>query len=269
MNRNDRLDPAFDPRIVDWLETDPDRAPGEVIDTILAALPSIPQRRAVLGRPWRFPLMPTTAKLAVTAMAIVAVGLVGFSLLKGPAVGPAASPPPTTSPSPATPPPLTERFDSALHGISVSYPAGWQTKPATEPWVHGALAFDSSEVDVIFDPTLQDAVYIAIVSEPLDGQRPDDWCCSPSVEYPDVCEPGSGGHGAGTSTLDGAKSWFVTSGCIRHGRRGDSHSIFAATATRGYIVTLYVLDASLGANYDVDWFTSVLETVELHPESAR
>jgi hypothetical protein len=266
MNRDTgRLDPSFDPRIADWLESDPDRAPGEVIDTILAALPSVPQQRTMLGRPWRFLPLPTTAKLALTAVPILAVGLVGLSLLKGPAVGPAASPPPMTSP----PPPLTERFDSALNAISMSYPAGWQTKPATEPWVHGALAFASSEVDVIFDPMLGDAVYIAIVSEPLDGQRPDDWCCSPSVEYPDVCEPGSGGHGAGTTTLDGAKAFFVTSGCIRHGRRGDSHSIFAATATRGYIVTLYVLDAGLGANYDVDWFTSVLETVELHPESAR
>lgn len=182
---------------------------------------------------------------------------------------PAASPTSTTSPSLLVPPPLTERFDSALHGISVSYPAGWRTKPATQRWVHGPLAFDSSEVDVIFDPALQDAVYMAIVSEPLDGQRPDDWCCSPSVEYPDVCEPGSGGHGAGTSTLDGAKAFYVQSGCIRHGRWGDRHAIFAATATRGYIVTLYVLDASLGTNYDRDWFMSVLETVELRPENAR
>ena len=46
MNDMNHLDPAFDPRIADWLEADPDRAPREVLDTVLAALPSIPQRRA-------------------------------------------------------------------------------------------------------------------------------------------------------------------------------------------------------------------------------
>jgi hypothetical protein len=39
-------DPVFDQRIADWLEGDPLDAPSQVLDTVLAALPSIPRRRA-------------------------------------------------------------------------------------------------------------------------------------------------------------------------------------------------------------------------------
>jgi Tol biopolymer transport system component len=67
MNRDiDRLDPAFDPRIADWLEADPDRAPRETLDMVFAALPSIPQRR-VLRVPWRFMDMFTPKRAAIAA----------------------------------------------------------------------------------------------------------------------------------------------------------------------------------------------------------
>ena len=46
--------PDFDPRIAEWLEDDPDHAPEQVLETVLAALPSIPQRRAS-----RLPKWPT------------------------------------------------------------------------------------------------------------------------------------------------------------------------------------------------------------------
>ena len=39
-------DPQFDQRIADWLDEDPRRAPGSLLDTVLAAIPSTPQRRA-------------------------------------------------------------------------------------------------------------------------------------------------------------------------------------------------------------------------------
>ena len=44
MNRP--LDPTFDQRLADWLEDDPSTAPREVLGTVLAAFPSIDQRRA-------------------------------------------------------------------------------------------------------------------------------------------------------------------------------------------------------------------------------
>lgn len=78
MNRDiDRLDPAFDPRIADWLEADPDRAPREVLETVVAAMPSIPQRRA-LRAPWRLPEMLTPARAAVAA--VLGVLLVGGAI---------------------------------------------------------------------------------------------------------------------------------------------------------------------------------------------
>lgn len=55
--------------------------------------------------------MPSSAKLALTAVAIVAVGLVGLTLMRGPAVGPAASPSPTASPSSAE---VTELLNNFL-----------------------------------------------------------------------------------------------------------------------------------------------------------
>ena len=47
MNRSTELD--FDQRIADWLEDDPNLAPLQAIETVLAAYPSIPQRRP-MGR---------------------------------------------------------------------------------------------------------------------------------------------------------------------------------------------------------------------------
>ncbi len=78
------------------------RAPDWVLDRVLASVDTTPQRRTVLGWPWRFLNMPFSAKLALTAVAIVAVGLVGLTLVQVPAVGPPASPSPTASPSPLT-----------------------------------------------------------------------------------------------------------------------------------------------------------------------
>ena len=49
-------DPTFDQRLADWLEDDPSTAPREVLATVLAALPSIDQRRRSRA-PWRYPLM--------------------------------------------------------------------------------------------------------------------------------------------------------------------------------------------------------------------
>jgi hypothetical protein len=103
MNRDiHRLDPAFDPRIADWLEADPDSAPRETLDTILAALPSIQQRRAPRV-PWRSITMNRFAPIG--AAAVFAIVLVGGALLLirpgGGGVGtlPTASPSASSSPS--------------------------------------------------------------------------------------------------------------------------------------------------------------------------
>jgi Tol biopolymer transport system component len=102
MTRMDRPDAdLFEPRIADWLEDDAQHAPGQVLDTVLAAFPSIPQRRAQ-GTPWRSRQMNRYAALAagIAAVAVVAVGG-AFYLSSGttPGVG-GSSPSPSVAPSP-------------------------------------------------------------------------------------------------------------------------------------------------------------------------
>jgi hypothetical protein len=105
---NETMRPDFDPRIADWLEADPDHAPRETLETVLAALPSIPQRRASRV-PWRFATM--NRFMPIGAAAVIAIVLVGGALImlrpNGNGVGttPTASPTvsPSSSASPATP----------------------------------------------------------------------------------------------------------------------------------------------------------------------
>jgi hypothetical protein len=131
-------------------------------------------------------------------------------------------------PSPVTQPPspFTERFDSPLHGLSIGYPAGWRTRAATEPWGHGEVAFGAPDVDVIFDPTLRDDLYFAVVSEPLGGRSGPDWVQALLPPSVGICKRafGSGGHRNVRRQL-----WLVRElrqprrGRPRHDRR-DSHT---------------------------------------------
>jgi dipeptidyl aminopeptidase/acylaminoacyl peptidase len=96
MNRSDES--LFDARIADWLEDDPHAAPQPALDIVLAAFPSIKQRRAARV-PWRFPDMSGPLKLAFAAAAIAVV--VGGVLIIGPSFRPEpdVAGPPTASPS--------------------------------------------------------------------------------------------------------------------------------------------------------------------------
>ena len=169
-------------------------------------------------------------------------------------------------PSPVTQltPPFTERFDSPLHGLSIGYPSGWRTRAATEPWGHGEVAFGAPDVDVIFDPTLRDDLYFAVVSEPLGGRSGPDWVQAHLPPTVGICKRAFG-SGGGSETLDGNYGWFES--CGSHVAGG--HVMIVATATRGYIIYLHVADDRLlQATHDGDWFEAALETVDLRPEDA-
>ena len=102
MNRS--TEPDFDQRIADWLEGDPNLAPRQAIETVMAAYPSIPQRRRI-GLPRRFPIM--TMPIRIAAAAVIGVLAVGgayyLSRPAQPAIG-APSPAPTSqAPGPAVP----------------------------------------------------------------------------------------------------------------------------------------------------------------------
>jgi hypothetical protein len=140
--KRDSMSPAFDPRIADWLEEDPDRAPAAVLETVVAAFPSIPQRRAVRV-PWRF----QTMKLLGAAVAIaIAVAIGGALIVARPWAantgGPAPIAPTSPSPIPTAGPTaeptavsrianLTRTFTSPLYRYSILLDPTWTVTPAT------------------------------------------------------------------------------------------------------------------------------------------
>ncbi len=140
----------FDQRLVDWLEEGPTDAPDQVLETILAALPSIPQRRAAQRVPWRLSSMNGYTRLVAGIAAVAAIFLGVLVLRPGsspsavgttpsaPAITPAPSAP-SASPTPAGSPtaPSTAGwapFTSAWYGFSAAYPPGYTPKRATLHW---------------------------------------------------------------------------------------------------------------------------------------
>ena len=128
---------TFDPRIADWLEDDPNTAPDQALEIVLAALPSIKQRHAS-RLPWRF-TMTTLPRLAIGAAAIVVVVLAGAFLLRPPASG-AGGGVPTPSPSPprrhSVGRPITVDLSaSAAFGSDRFTVAGWKTSHLGSLWL--------------------------------------------------------------------------------------------------------------------------------------
>jgi hypothetical protein len=135
----------FDPRIADWLEGDPNEAPDQALQIVLAAFPSIKQRRA-MRVPRRFFAMTTAPKLAIGAAAVIAVVLGGSFILGPGSPGPGGGPGPSPSPSPSispSPSPSTSAatdtstwtpFTSDRHGFSAAVPPAFSSTAATEAW---------------------------------------------------------------------------------------------------------------------------------------
>ena len=97
MNANHELER----RLADFYATEaPQRAPDRVLESVLATSEITRQRRAVFRLPWRFPIMNSYAKMAIAAVAVIAIGAVGLAVLRpgtSPGVGGQAA---TPSPEP-------------------------------------------------------------------------------------------------------------------------------------------------------------------------
>jgi hypothetical protein len=263
MNANDNLER----QIADFYESEaPSRAPDWVLRSTLETIDDTRQRRVVFRAPRRFPEMNSFAKLAIAAVIVIAVGAVGWRML-GPnspsGVGgqptanpsPTPSPSPSPSPDPSAPPPLGGTFTSSVHGITLSYPTGWATAPATSPWIGAAeLNFHSPVIDHIYDPVLQDHLFIDVASRPLAGKTGDAWVTDLLADPNDGC----GLTPTEPVTLGGA------SGRICDGL------VALSIQDRGYFIRLYTSgdEPWLERYYDQAWFRSVLDTVQLHPEDA-
>jgi hypothetical protein len=164
-----------------------------------------------------------------------------------------------------TPPPSPSRelttFSSALHEVTIGYPAGWKVRPATESWSGGRLTFDASDVDVIFDPTRRDDVYLALVSKPLGGLSRRDWL-EDNPWHPGICAKTTGA-GSGAISFDGARRYWSVS-CGGGGSSAASgHYLRVATATRGYLIYLHLADLGNLESGDEAFFNRLLETLEL------
>jgi hypothetical protein len=172
---------TFDPRIADWLEDDPNNAPDQALDIVLAAFPSIKQRHAS-RLPRRF-TMTTLPRLALWAAAIVVVVLAGAFLFRPPnsGVGGAApSPSPSTTPSTAPSPTASidmtgwVPFTSTRYGYVISHPSTSSTQPSTRAW---SLATDrtdwlSTAADAFNEPSTRFTVFAAPIPG---GTTANDW----------------------------------------------------------------------------------------------
>jgi hypothetical protein len=242
----------------------PHRAPDRVLAQALATIDHTRQRRELRLLPWRTSPMNIYAKLAIAAVVVLAVGAVGLSILQpgpGPSVGgPGSSPSsvPSASPSPSPTPrftaaPLNATFTSAAHGLSISYPASWTTRPATDP--EGPYVepnFLAPSGDFLYDRVLQDHLFIALASEPLDGQDGEAWARA-EFEADDDCSTVT----PETITLDGAPGLICGTFAL------------AWTVDRGYYIRLYTSgdEAWLSDVYDRAWFDDLLATVKLPAEN--
>jgi hypothetical protein len=265
MNANDSLER----RITDFYEREATpRAPDWVLATALETIDTTRQRRVLLPALRRFPEMNSFAKLAIAAVAVIAVGLVGWSMF-GPrtpsGVGgqPSASPSPSPSPTPTfgatvipePAPPLTETFTSERHGFSMSYPAGWEAIHATAPSTSAFPAFGAADGDFMHHPTLDDHLFIGAASRRLQGEDAAQWPTDTldALAAADECqlplEP---------ITIDGSA--------------GQRCGTIAATSAgdRGYVFALYASgdDPDAVAAYDDAFFRAVLATAQLTPETA-
>ncbi len=247
------------------------RAPDWLLASTLKTIEDTPQRRVLIRVPWRFPHMNNVAKLAVAAVVVIAVGAVGLSVLRpstssnlggqptaSPSASPSPSPAPSASPSasPESPPALTETFTSE-RGFSISYPTGWVPRPATTSWTTSFPDFASTDGDVIYDPVLQDHLWIVIASQPLaDGTTAARWVDDliAGLSANGLCDPP-----IEPVTIDG-----------NQGRQCGSSTAAVAAGGRGYAISLYTSgdDPAAVAKYDEAYFDEILATLRLQPEDA-
>jgi hypothetical protein len=162
-----------------------------------------------------------------------------------PSSGSASGPPLQSSPSASSADgdrALTESYASAVHGMSVSYPQGWNLRPATEPWFEGELTLESTFADVISNPS--GYPFIAMASAALGEKSGLAWTETFLQSRP-----------CGTSRafrLDALQAQIVECEAGAH--------VVAADDSRGLVVWLYTSDQP--STEAVEWFIEMIDTIE-------
>jgi hypothetical protein len=147
-------DPGFDPRIADWLETDPNLAPPDVMRTVESAIPSIPQRR-VVRLPWRSLPMNRLVILGASVALLAVLGLGAWTVgsrPQAPAVTPAPSAPAAVEASPDQAPPgdaTLESYRAARDAICAAGARAIQPLRPRYGLLYDAAATDAQRADAV------------------------------------------------------------------------------------------------------------------------
>ena len=141
-----------------WLEEGPNELPESTRRAIAVATRTTTQHQRPMWTPWRTQLMNPFSKVALAALAIVAIvgGGVYFLSPGGQVGGPSPAPPPSSAPASSTPPSPAPQgavptewatYPSFRFGYSIDYPAAWGVTPATSDWIFGGLHPEGSNLD--------------------------------------------------------------------------------------------------------------------------
>lgn len=156
----------------------PARAPDWVLREALTTVDTTPQRRVVIHVPWRFPRMNGFSKLAIAAVAVVVVGLVGLSIL-GPGPGPGSPPTPTPAPTASPTPVVTPAPTQSTSGLF--QPAFTFTFPTGVTFDYGQVNATYFEVRV---PEFNDAGHAGGIIIQAIGDGRADPCDGASAALP-------------------------------------------------------------------------------------
>jgi hypothetical protein len=141
-----------------------------------------------------------------------------------------------------------------MHGITTKYPQGWTAAAASQTWAGGGLSWISPDIDYLYDPVLEADLFLGMASQPLAGKSADQWAtdfinnpesdCSVAVSQP--------------ITVDGATGLLCAT------------QIAVSKGDRGFFIRLYTSSdrSSVVDAYDVAWFRTVLDTVQIDPAKA-
>jgi hypothetical protein len=269
--------PAFEDQLGDWLEDGPVDASDRLVESVLAAFPSIPQRRRALRVPWRRSPVNGYVRVLAGIMAVALIAVSGYLVGRPEATVGGPQPSPTSSAtasatadaSPSTSPAaspvdtsLWKAFTSKRHGFSMRYPGDWILGPATAPWPPGTLPagppdpmLDWFSPNPVADPTTWFWVTSQALPAGTTGLKwlTDDESFGPRTPY---CFPAPADMEQ--TIIGGQKAW------IRGGVPGCGFTE-AIVFTGGRV---YVLAGYKGSFFDRTLFQDFVSTVTFSPSKA-
>lgn len=135
-----------------WLEEGPNELPESTRRAIAVDVRTTRQSRRSIWFPWRFPTVDRLSLVALAAVAVMVLAIVGLAVSRigpgggnvgGPPPAPSASPSPSTSEAPSAAPSgpttlvipvMSEVYVSRRYGYSIRYPADWSVAEASQAW---------------------------------------------------------------------------------------------------------------------------------------